>query len=152
MKGQALNMRTSTGKVESIGEVFHKEKNQKKYNKTKGQYDKLKEYGTDGNKSRDKLAIDDKQIRREAKYLKNIHIDKCYEDLLRMNLITTEGYQAWWCGVMHKLGTSFVMAQADLAIKNGRNPAALFHFQINKAMNKADDPFMPRFNRNNSQD
>ena len=140
-------MHERSGKLESISEVFHKEKNQKNYNKTKGQYDKLKEYGTDGNSSIGKLATDDKQIKREAKYLKNIHIDKCYEDLLRMNLITSEGYQAWWCGVMHKLGTGFVMAQADLAIKNGRNPAALFHFQINKAMNKADDPYMPRFNR-----
>lgn len=140
-------MNDRQGGLQSIGEVFHKEKNQKKYNKTKGQNDKLKEYGTDGNKSTDKLSTDDKQIRREAKYLKNIHIDKCYEDLLRMGLITSEGYQAWWCGVMHKLGTGFVMAQADLALKNGRNPAALFHFQINKAMNKHDDPFMPRFNR-----
>jgi hypothetical protein len=150
MKGQALKMHKSTGKVESIGEVFHKEKNQKKYNKTRGQYDKLKKYGIDGTKSTGKLATDDKQIRREANYLKNIHIDKCYENLLRMELITNTKYQAWWCGVMHKLGTGFVMAQADLAIKNGRNPAALFHFQINKAINKHEDAFMPRFNRNNS--
>jgi len=152
MKGQALKMHKSTGKVESIAEVFHKEKNQKKYNKTRGQNDKLKEYGIDCTKSTGKLSTDDKQIRREANYLKNIHIDKCYEDLLRMNLITDERYQAWWCGVMHKLGTSFVMAQADLAIKNGRNPAALFHFQINKAINKQQDPWMPRFNRSRAED
>lgn len=140
-------MRSSTGKVESIGEVFHKESSKEKYNKTRGQYDKLKEYGTSGTKSIDKLAPGDKQIQREAKYMKNIHIDKCYDDLVRMGLITSENYQAWWCGVMHKLGTSFVMVQADLALKNGRNPAALFHFQINKAVNKHEDPYMPRFNR-----
>jgi hypothetical protein len=137
----------SHNKPVHISDLFHKEKNQKKNNKTKGQYDKLEKYSTDGKKSTDKLTTSDKQIKREAKYLKNIHIDTCYEQLLQMGLITSEGYQAWWCGVMHKLGTSFVMAQADLAIKNGRNPAALFHFQINKAINRQADPFMPRFNR-----
>lgn len=143
-------MQERSGKVQSIGEVFHKEKNQKKYNKTTGQYDKLKGYGTDGNKSTDKLATDDKQIRREANYLKNIHIDKAYEDLLRMNMITNPKYQAWYCKCLHTLGVTFVMAQAQQAQKNARdqdNPAPLFHFLINKAMNKADDPFMPRFNR-----
>lgn len=145
-------MHKSTGKVQSIGEVIHKESSKENNNKTRGQYDKLKKYGIDGTKSTGKLATDDKQIRREANYLKNIHIDKCYEDLLKMGLITSEGYQAWWCGVMHKLGTSFVMAQADLALKNGRKPAALFHFQINKAINKLEDPWMPRFNRSRAED
>lgn len=145
-------MRSSTGKVQSIGEVFHKEKNQKKYNKTKGQIDNLEKYGTEGKMSRDKLATGERQIKREAKYMKNIHIDSCYDKLVQMGLITSENYQAWWCGVMHKLGTAFVMAQADLALKNGRNPAALFHFQINKAMNKAVDPYMPRFNRSEAED
>jgi hypothetical protein len=134
----------------SIGEVIHKEKNQKKYNKTKGQVDKLKGYGKQGTKSTDKFATDDKQIRREANYLKNIHIDKAYEDLLRMNLISDTKYQAWYCKCLHTLGVTFVMAQADQAMKNARdrdNPAPLFHFLINKAMNKAADPYMPRFNR-----
>lgn len=134
----------------SIGEVIHKEKNQKKYNKATGQHDKLKGYGKQGTKSSDKLTTSDKQIRREANYLKNIHIDKAYEDLLRMNLISDTKYQAWYCGVLHKLGVTFVMAQAEQARKNARdpeNPAPLFHFLINKAMNKSADPYMPRFNR-----
>lgn len=127
--------------------LIHKEKNQKKNNKTKGQYDKLKKYGTNGTKSTDKSTTSERQLKREANYLKNIHIDDCYTKLIHMGLITSENYQAWWCGTMHRLGTSYVMAQADLAMKNGRNPAALFHFQINKAINRADDPYMPRFNR-----
>lgn len=134
----------------SIGEVIHKEKNQKKYNKTKGQDDKLKGYGKQGTKSRDKLATDERQIKREANYLKNIAIDKAYEDLLRMNMITNDRYKAWYCKCLHTLGVSFVMAQAHLAAKNAKdqdNPAPLFHFLINKEMNKAIDPYMPRFNR-----
>ena len=131
----------------NLGGVFHKEKNQKKYNKTRGQVDKLKEYGNMSTKSTGKLTTSDKQIRREAKYLKNIHIDEAYQRLLKMELITNTAYEAWWCGAMHKLGVQFVMAQADLAMKKGRNPAALFHFQINKAMNKSVDPYMPRFTR-----
>lgn len=142
-----------SGKAESIGELFHKEKKQKKYNKTKGQYDNLKKYGNQGTLSTDKLTTSERQIQREACYLKNIHIDKCYEQLIMMNLITNPDYRAWWCSVMHKLGTAFVMAQADLAIKGARdksNPAPLFHFLINKEMNKAGDPYIPRFNREES--
>lgn len=127
--------------------LFHKEKNQKKNNKARGQIDKLKEYGTEGTKSTGKKTTGESQIKREANYLKNIHIDTCYERLVRMELITNSNYQAWWCGAMHKLGTGYVMAQADLAMKNGKNPPALFHFLINKAVNKRDDPYMPRFNR-----
>lgn len=134
----------------SIGEVIHKEKNQKKYNKTKGQYDKLKGYGNDDTKSNGKLTTSDQQIGREANYLKNIHIDKAYSDLLRMNLISEGKNRNWYFSVLHKLGVSFVMVQADLACKNARdqdNPAPLFHWLINKEMNKAADPYMPRFNR-----
>lgn len=127
--------------------LFHKEKNQKKNNKAIGQIDKLKEYGTKGTKSTDKLTTSDYQIKREARYLKNIHIDECYERLIRMELITNSNYQAWWSGAMHKLGTQYVMAQADLALKNGKNPPALFHFLINKAINKHEDKYTPRFNR-----
>lgn len=145
-------MAARTGKVESISEVFHKEKNQKKYNKTKGQYDKVKKYGIEGTKSRDNLSTDDKQIRREANYMKNLHIDKAYDDLLRMELISNPNYRAWWCGVLHTLGVTFVMTEADKALKNGKNPPALFHFLINKAMNKASDPYMPRFNRSRAED
>lgn len=145
-------MRTNRGNIASIGEVIHKEKKQKKYNKTKGQYDKVKKYGIDGDMSTGKLATDDKQIKREANYMKNLHIDKAFEDLLRMELISDIKYRAWWCGTLHKLGVTFVMVQADLALKNGKNPAALFHFLINKEINKANDPYMPRFNRSRAED
>ncbi len=145
-----MNQRTSG--LQSIGEVIHKEKNQKKYNKTKGQYDKVKKYGIDGTMSTDKLATDDKQIRREANYMKNLHIDKAFDDLLRMELISDIKYRAWWCGTLHKLGVTFVMVQADLALKNGKNPAALFHFLINKEINRVTDEYMPRFNRSRAED
>ena len=145
-----MNQRTSG--LQSIGEVIHKEKNQKKYNKTKGQYDKVKKYGIEGTMSTDKLATDDKQIRREANYMKNLHIDKAFDDLLRMELISDIKYRAWWCGTLHKLGVTFVMVQADLALKNGKNPAALFHFLINKEINRVTDEYMPRFNRSRVED
>lgn len=143
-------MAQSTRSTSHIGEVIHKEKNQKKYNKTTGQIDNLKKYTTKGNKSRDNLATGEHQITREANYLKNIRIDKAYQDLLRMNLVTESRYEAFYFKCLHTLGVTFVMAQADLAIKNARdknNPAPLFHFLINKEMNKAVDPYMPRFNR-----
>lgn len=145
----------SNRSYQSIGEVIHKEKNQKKYNKTTGQHDNLKKYSTADNSSRGNLATDDKQIRREANYMKNLHIDAAYQSLIRMNLVTDPKYEAWWCGVLHKLGVQFVMAQADKAIKNARdpeNPSPLFHFLINKAMNQVKDPFMPRFNLSERSD
>ena len=144
-------MTTSSNRgAESIGQVIHKEKNQKKYNKTKGQYDKLKGYGTSDTKSSDKLATTDKLIKREANYLKNIAIDKAYEDLLRMNCINEGKNRNWYFKSIHTLGVAFVMAQAQQACKNARdpeNPAPLFHFLLNKAINKHEDPFMPRFGR-----
>lgn len=130
-----------------IGDVIHKEKNQKKNNKTTGQYDKLKKYSKDGNSSTDKSTVSERQIKREAKYIKNLHIDSTYERLKAANLIENDQYKAWWCHVMHTLGASFVIAQAELSMKNARdpsNPAPLFHFLINKAMNKAKDPYSPR--------
>jgi hypothetical protein len=136
--------------LESVGQIIHKEKNQKKNNKTKGQHDKLKKYGNEGTMSMDKLTTSDYQIKREARYMKNIHIDQAYERLLMMKCITNPNYKAWWCGVMHKLGVAFVMVQADQACKNAKdrdNPAGLFHFLINKELNKNIDPYMPRFNR-----
>lgn len=131
----------------SINEVFHKEKNQKKNNKTKGQYDKLKKYGNDDELSSGKLTTD-KLIKREALYMKNIRIDKAYESLLRMNVITEGKNRDWYFKCLHKLGVTFVMAQAELSLKNSRdknNPGALFHFLINKEMNRSIDPYMPRF-------
>lgn len=136
---------------EELETVFHKEKKQKKYNKTKGQYDKLKKYSNDDNLSSAKAATD-KQIKREAKFIKNLHIDSTLERLLNAHLISIEQheqYHDWYCMVMHKLGPQYVLAQGDLALKNARdknNPAPLFHFLINKAMNKANDDYMPRFN------
>jgi hypothetical protein len=137
--------------VESIGEVFHKESSKEKYNKTNGQIDNLRGYQTAGKPSTDKLATDDKQIQREANYLKNIHIDQSIERLISVGLIN-EGYEAWYCKCMHVLGAPYVIAQADIALNKGKNPQALFHFLINKAMNKAEDPFMPRFNKRPTHD
>lgn len=129
--------------------LFHKEKKQKKNNKTKGHIDNLRGYDTQGNKSIDELATDDKQIRREANYIKNIHIDETIALLKSTGLITDEKYNAWWAKVCHTLGASFVRDQANLCLnrRDVRNPQALFHFLINKEMNKRNDPFMPRFNR-----
>lgn len=141
-----MSTRKSTG-LTSVGEVIHKEKNQKKYNKTKGQYDKLKGYGNDDTKSRDKLTTD-KLLQREARYMKNIHIDKAYENLIKAKCITEDSNRNWYFKCLHTLGVTFVMAQADQACKNARdkeNPAPLFHFLLNKAMNRHIDAHMPRF-------
>jgi hypothetical protein len=131
--------------MDSLESLIHKESSKEKNNKTNGHIDNLRGYDTTGNSSIDKLATDDKQIRREARYLKNIHIDESITRLTAAGLIN-EGYEAWYCKCMHVLGAPFVMAQADKALNIGKNPQALFHFLINKEMNKANDPFMPRFN------
>lgn len=129
-----------------------KERSKEKNNKAKGQIDNLKKYAnpsTESSGELDTLATADKQIKREANYLKNIHIDEAYERLKLLGLITNrdDQYRAWWCGVMHKLGVAFVMAQADQATKNATSsPPGLFHFLINKAINKLDDSNLPRFN------
>lgn len=136
--------------------LFHKEKNQKKNNKTKGQVDNLKKYANRDTLASDKLTTSESQIKREANYIKNIHIDTCYDKLRERNLITDDNYREWWCGpVMQTLGCEFVMAQADRAMKAARDqsrPAGLFHFLINKEMNKRNDPYMPRFNRTERSD
>ncbi len=136
------------GQSESLNEILiHKEKKQKKNNKTKGQYDNLKGYTKPVNMARDNLATDDKQIQREANYIKNIHIDETIKLLKSVELIMDNKYDAWWAKVCHTLGSSFVRDQANMCLNNRevRNPQALFHFLINKEMNKSNDPYMPRF-------
>lgn len=137
------------GQPESLREVIHKERSKEKNNKTKGHIDNLRGYDTRGKKSTDDLATDDKQIQREANYIKNIHIDETIQLLKSVGLVNDEKYNAWWAKVCHTLGASFVRDQANLCInrRDVRNPQALFHFLINKEMNKRNDPFMPRFNR-----
>ena len=134
---------------DQIGDVIHKEKNQKKHNKTIGQVDNLKKYTSHDNKSMDNLTTAEQQIKREAKYLKNLHLDEVYQGLLMKGLISDERYEAWYFKCLHTLGPVFVLAQADRALRNARdprNPAPLFHFLLNKAMNKSIDPTLPRFN------
>lgn len=139
-------------KVDSLNEVFHKEKNQKKYNKTTRQIDKLGGYNNNANESisqKDKLATGDKQIRREANYIKNIHIDDTWSRLESNGLVNGKD-RRFWCGAMHLLGVSFVMQQADDALSvtcPKHNPPGYFHFMINKAINEKKDKYMPRFNQ-----
>lgn len=138
-------MRTNRGNIASIGEVIHKEKKQKKYNKSTGQIDNLKKYGNSDTLASDKLTTGDlRRIKREAKYMKHLDIDNCYDQLRGRGLIADDRYRGWWCGAIGKLGVSYVLAQADLAFKNGREPAALFHFLINKRMNGVIDRYSPR--------
>lgn len=142
----------SHNKPQHIADLFHKEKNQKKNNKTKGQHDKLRKYGNKDELSTAKSTTD-KMIRREAKFLKNIHIDSCYEKLRSAGLISNDAHDRWrdwYFKAIHTLGPVFVEAQAQRALNGARdpsNPAPLFHFLINKEMNKASDPYMPRFGR-----
>lgn len=136
--------------TQSMSELLiHKEKKQKKNNKTSGQIDNLRGYHNDNQSASGQLAnqpTSDKLIRREANYMKNIHIDSTYERLKSVGLVMDDKYKAFWCGAIHKLGVAFVTAQADIALNKGNNPAALFHFLINKQLNEKQDPFMPRFN------
>ena len=139
----------SDGTTESLKQVFHKEKNQKKYNTTTGQIDNMRGYNTTSKNTIDKSATDDKQIKREANLLKNIAIDQALERLRSVGLVNG-GYDAWYCQQMHSLGIAKVTALAQTAIdkcRAGKHPAALFHFLLNKEVNKAADPYMPRFNR-----
>lgn len=136
-------------KPEQIQHVIHKEKYQKKYNKTIGHYDNLKKYTNDNEMSiakTDNQPTPDKLIKREANYIKNIHIDDAYSKLLIAGLVNDK-YKGFWCGAIHTLGVSFVMAQAELCLskQDVRNPIGLFHFLINKQLNKQADPHMPRF-------
>jgi hypothetical protein len=142
-----MQKRSST---ESIGEVIHKEKKQKKYNKTTGHFDNLEKYTNDNAESMgqsDKMATSHQQIKREANYMKNIHIDTVYSQLRVAGLITNDKYKAWWCGTMHKLGVEHVKMQADRCLNGSdvKNPPWLFHHLINRELNRVTDPFMPRF-------
>lgn len=142
--------------TESVHELFHKEKNQKKYNNATGHIDNLRGYDKSGNVSTgksDDFATDDKQIKREARYIKNIHIDNTLERLKAAKLITREDMDGFYCQVMHGLGVARVTAMADIAMnkcRDGSTPAALFHFLLNKEWNKHNDKanggYMPRFN------
>lgn len=138
-------MQPNRGRVTSIGDVIHKEKKQKKYNKTTGQIDNLKKYGNLDTLASDKLTTSDhRRIAREARYMKHLDIDNCYDSLRGRGLIADDKYRGWWCGSIAKLGVSYTLAQADLALKNGKNPPALFHFLINKRINGVIDRFSPR--------
>lgn len=134
--------------MDSLNELFHKEKYQKKNNMTTGQIDNLKKYTDVNDVSIDKSAIqttDDKQIKRELKYQANIHIDETVERLASAGLLL-EQYQEWYFKSCHTLGAARVAAMADKALTIGKNPQALFHFMLNKEMNKALGG-LPRFNR-----
>lgn len=120
------------GGMDSIADFIHKEKNQKKYNKTKGQLDDLKKYTTTGQKASDKLTTD-KQMSKSAVYVKNHHIDNVVMQLQSKGLLSTE-YGDFYYWVCHQLGASFVQAQAYIALEKGREPAALFHWLINKEL------------------
>jgi hypothetical protein len=134
----------------SVGDIlFHKEKKQKKNNITTGHIDNLRGYHDSGNTSTDKFATDDKQIAREARIMANVHIDIALERLRSVGLLN-EGYDAWYCKVMHTIGVAKMEAMANTAmdrVRPGSTPSALFHFLINKEFAKATDPYMPRFNR-----
>lgn len=138
--------------MESIGKVIHKKKKQEKNNKTTGQNDNLKKYTIANEKStgqKEHLATTDKVLKREANYIKNIHIDTTYEQLRIAGLINNDKYREWWCSVMHRYGVDFVKTQADRCINREgvKNPAGLFHYLINIHINKSEDPYMPRFKR-----
>lgn len=136
--------------MDQLGDFIHKERSKEKYNKTTGHIDNLEKYSNRTAKSNGKSvkrSQSDKLIQREANYLKNNQIDLLYDQLIKCELIMDHKYKAFWCGAMHKLGTAFVEAQANQAMQYGNNPAALFHFLINKELNKRKDPYGPRLNR-----
>jgi hypothetical protein len=134
--------------AETLSKLSTKESTKEKYNKTNGQIDNLKGYSKpfhSSTRQNDNPPTVDKQIKREANFLKNIHIDEALDRLKSAGLVNGDGNNAWWCSTMHTLGVAFVMAQAETALSKGKNPPALFSFLINKAMNKAVDPHLPRF-------
>lgn len=137
------------GQMDSLDELFHKEKYQKKNNMATGQIDNLKKYGNETNTSIGKSSnqpTPDKLIKREANFIKNIHIDDTISKLKIAGLLMT-GYDGWYAQCLHTLGVAYVSAQADIALNKGKNPQALFHFLINKAMNKSSDPYGPRIHK-----
>jgi hypothetical protein len=138
----------SLGDVLRNREVIHKESSKEITTETTGQIDNLKKYSKRQSKSTrqsDKGSQPDKVIAREANYIKNLAIDDLYDRLVSLELVMDHKYKAFWCGAIHTLGTSFVEAQAHHALQYGKSPAALFHFLVNKALNKSSDPLMPRF-------
>ena len=121
-----------------IGEVFHKEKYQKKNIKTNGHNDIMRGYNNPQTEVNRQLATDDKQIKRQANLYKNIHIDESLERLRKAQLLN-EGFDAYYCKCMHTLGVSKVSALAQTAldkVRPGSTPAALFHFLLFKEMGK----------------
>jgi hypothetical protein len=123
---------------EHISSVFHKEKKQKKNKETNGQIDNLRGYHTPYQSVNRQMATDDKQIKRDANLYKNIHIDESLEKLRAAGLLN-EGYDAFYCKVMHQIGVAKMSALAQISIdrvRPGNHPAQLFHFLINKELGK----------------
>ena len=125
--------------MDSIRKVIHKEKEPKRKDKTTtGHIDNLRGYHTNQQAGNRQLATDDKQIQRQANLYKNIHIDECL-DRLRAAGLLNEGYDAYYCKVMHTIGVAKMSGMAQTAIdrvRPGSTAAALFHFLINKEMGK----------------
>lgn len=138
----------SLGNMLNNRKVIHKESSKEITTKTTGQIDNLEKYTKPTRKSNsqsDKGSQPDKVIAREANYIKNLAIDELYERLVSLELVMDHKYKAFWCGAIHTLGCAYVEAQANHALQYGKKPAALFHFLINKQLNKSSDPYMPRF-------
>ncbi len=124
--------------MDSVGDVIHKEKNQKKNKKTKGQFDKLIKIRPPTTNVKSINAQPDKLEQREASYIKNIRIDSLLDQLMNEGLLM-EDYLSWYAKCCHQLGVSFVRAQAHKAQGDGvKNPLGLFNFLLNKAMRSRD--------------
>lgn len=138
-----------------------KEKNQKKNNKATGHSDTVEKYSKDGTMSSMKSArlateakgqdgVADRVLKREARYIKNLHIDACYDKLRSAQLIDDDRHATWrdwYFKVIHTLGASMVMSLANYALTESRdpsNPRPLFHYLINKEMNRKKDLYAPR--------
>lgn len=80
-------------------------------------------------------ATSQKRQRRRASFNKNERIDQLLERLMNADLLM-EDYWKWYASAIHQLGTTFVQAQATIALEQGRNPRALFHWLINKELDK----------------
>lgn len=125
--------------MDSLSDIIHKEKKQKKNNKAKGQLDNLDKIRQPAAKVNTKKATEDKQIRREAQFIKNIHIDELLGKLYEQDLLRKK-YHNWYAKCIHQLGVTFVRAQADKCLNDEgvRNPQALFHFLLNKEMSRGN--------------
>lgn len=129
--------------MESVGDFIHKEKKQKKNNKTIGQVDNLIRVAQQVKSDKHEIQPD-KLLQREAKYMKNNHIDRLIERLMESHLIT-EKYKNFYAGCAHELGVSKVTEIMIKSLDQGHNPPALFHFLINKELNSKRDQYSPRF-------